>query len=329
MPFLYVASYLAIARNTSVGTLGAALSAVPRDALGEADLGLQNLADVTTTFDSLYARRTMTYKLNPGGVATDATGASFLVNKYTARFSQALSTKVIFEGAQSVPAPGGGPNLWVNAQYSASDGAVADAHDLSGNGHDLIQLVPANQPQSNPNGFAPNVSTWAFDGLVSNLHTGVPVGFDEFTYFVSFKSPLVAAPGVLVERSVNAAANNGERLFQNSGGTHAILARRLGVVHSGDTVPPTWGVDGNWHVAAFVYSRASGGNLIVEGASLTTFAGLGAQTVSDAIFLGAEFGPALAFQGQMREFFVYPAALSLADIDSVARYMGPQVGIVN
>lgn len=329
--FLYVTSYLAIATNTSVGALATALAAVPRDVIGETDIGLVNLVDVTTTFLGQYARRTMTFALRtppPVTIATDATAGSFLVNKYTARFSQALSTKVIFEGVQNVPAPLPSPLLWVNAQYSSSDGRVADAFDLTGNTHDLVQAVGADQPVMNPSGFATNVATFEFDGTHTFFHSANALGFDEFTYLLTFQSPLLSTPGVLVERSVNAALHSGERLFQDSGGTHAILARRNGVVNDADTVPPTWGVDGNWHVATYVYSRASGGNLIVDGASLATFAGLAAQGVIDTLFVGAESGPALAFNGSMRELFVYAAALAPADIDAIARYMGPQVGLV-
>jgi hypothetical protein len=280
------------------------------------------------TFSNLYARRSMSYTSTLGAIASDPVLGSFLIEKYTSSFSQKLSTRVVSSGVVNVPRPAGGPLLWVNAQYGVSGGPVADWTDLSGSGHDLVQAAAPNRPVMQPSGFAPNVATVHFDGATSLLHSSGALAFDEFTYMLTFQTPLLSTAGMLLERSVDASANSGERLYQSAAPTHSILARRAGVVHSGDAAA-NWAVDGNWHVATFVYSRAGGGKLVLDGAPLATFAGLAAQAVSDTLYVGSNQALTLPFLGPIRELMVFASALTDPQIETLAEYMGPQVGLVH
>jgi hypothetical protein len=324
----YVSTYLAIARNTSATALASALAAVPRDVDSEALTGLQNLADITVSFSNLYARRSLTYTAAPNAIATDPILGSFLINQYTSSFSQALSTPVTAGGVVNVPRPSP-PLVWVNAQYGVAGGPVSSWPNLSGNNTNLVQSAAAHQPTMIPSGFAPDVATVSFDGVKRILQSAAPLTFDDVTYMISFQSPAPSTAGMLLERSIDAAANSGERLYQASAPPHSILATRAAVTHSGDAPGPKWGVDGQWHVATFVYSAAAGGKLIVDGATLATFASLPAQPVTDTLFVGSNQALTLPMTGAVRELFVFPVALSDEQIAAVAAYMGPQVGIAN
>lgn len=319
----YVVTYTAIARNTDVATLAAALAAVPRDVDSELFLGLVLLADVTSTFNQIYARRSLVYTAGPVPFAPDPELGSFLVNQYTSTFSQALSTPVQPSPVVNVPRPVA-PLLWVNAQYGVNGGLVATWPDLSGLGHDLLAVAP-HQPTQDPTGFAADTATMFFSGG-QVAHSVAPLTFDDFTYMLTWQSPAIAVPGILLERSVDASANSGERLYQSAAPTHSILARRSGVVHSADA-GAGWGVDGHWHVGTFVYSHAAGGALIVDGTTLATFASLAVQSVSDTLYVGSNSAITLPSNAQMRELMLFPSALSASQIQSVAAYMGAQIGL--
>lgn len=321
---LYVITYTAVARNVSAVALSSELGAVARDLEFEATVGLTCLSDVTVDFSQLYARRSISYTAGPSAIASDAVMGSFLTNIYTSKLSQALSTPVLRSRVLVVPSPET-PLLWTNAQYGVT--AAGDQwKDMSGNRNDLLQIVGANRPAQNPNGAGPDVATVHFAGGAKFLLSVAPLAFDEFTYLMTFRSPLLSTPGVLLERSLDATAHSGERLYQSTGASHSILARRAGVVHSADFAAG-WGVDGNWHLAAFVYSRALGGQLFVDGQLDASFAPLAAEAVSQTLYVGAQAAGTLPITGDIREIFAFPVALSTDEIATMAAYMNPQVGL--
>jgi hypothetical protein len=322
----YVISYTAIARNVSADALAVALGAVPRDLATEAMLGLQALADVSVSFSRLYARRTISYTARPNAFASDPVLGTFLTDIYTSKFSQALSTPVIPTPVLFVPRPAA-PVLWVNAQFGVS--ATADHWtDLGGSVvHDLIQSAVPNRAALSVNGLGPDVATVSFTGGAKFFLTAGPALFDDFTYLMTFRSPALSVAGMLFERSVDATLNSGERLYQSSGApTHTDLARRLAVNHIGDFAVG-WGVDGNWHQVALVYSHAAGGELLVDGVPRAPFSAGAIEAVNAVIFVGAQAAGTLPITGDVRELFVFPRALTPAELTTMADYMNPQVGL--
>jgi hypothetical protein len=322
---LYLVTYGAIARNVTPSALAAALAAIPRDGSTEALLGLDSLADVTSV-NAQFVTRAMSYASLPSAMIPNPQLGEFLRGFYRSTFEQALSTPVTPSAVSTATVPSL-PILWLRADAGAAS-PVSRWADLSGNGLDALQAVGGLRPTQ-----AVNVPTGQkvvrFVGAGPNLlATGAPLAFDHFSYLITFESPALSTPGLLFERSVDATAHSGENLYQSSPTT--AIATRSAVTH-GANLAAGWGVDGAWHLAAYLYDSVGGGALYLDnvaGAPAATFAPLAAQAVSADLFLGARgAGPALPMTGDMRELFVFPSRLSPSDLALLAGYMKAQVGL--
>jgi hypothetical protein len=322
--FLYLVTYRAVARNTDTATLAAALGAIPRDVDTETLLGLVSLADVTTSAPP-FATRAMSYTSSPSAMIPNPQLGQFLRNYYRSTFSQALSTPVVASPVSTVEAPQA-PLLWLRADAGVPS-PVNRWTNLMGTGIDAVQAVVANQPAQ---GIAVAIGQQVvhFDAAgPDGLATSAPLAFDDFSYLLTFHSPLAATPGILYERSIDATAHSGENLFESSPST--VVATRSAVTHTAN-LSVNWGVDGHWHLAAYLYDASAGGALFVD--DLTTpaasFAALSPQAVSATLFLGAR-GPGfvLPFNGDLRELLVFAERLSPADLASIGAYMKLQVGL--
>lgn len=325
---IYVVTYTAIARNVSAADLATSLDGIPRDTDYEATVGLQNLADVTVSFSNRYARRSISYTAAPNALGgSDATVGEFLTNLYTSKFSQLLRTPVTATPVSFVPAPAPGPILWVNAQYGVS-ASRQDWQDMSGSGHSLLQTNLANVGTFEASGFAPDVATMRWLGSTPTfMQSAAPLAFDEFTYLLTFMSPNASTAGILFERSVDSTAHSGELCYQSQGPSHSISARRNAVVHDADA-GVNWGIDGNWHMVAYVYDRTNGGSLFLDANLIATFTPLSAEAVNATLYVAARStGPALGVTGDYRELFVFPRALNQIELQEMAAYMNPQVGL--
>lgn len=325
--FIYVVTYTGIARNVSADALATSLGGIPRDTDFEATLGLVALTDTTVSFSNLYARRSISYTSGPNALAPDDKLGDFLTNIYTSKFSQLLRSPVIPTPVVFVPTPEA-PLLWVNAQYGFS-ASGQDWADMSGNSNALIQTNLANVPRFDVNGAAENVNT--VDFLLSTptfMQSAAPLAFDEFTYLLTVRSTeAVPTPGLLFERSIDSTAHDGERLFQSQGApSHSIAVRRNGTTSTGDD-GTDWAIDGNWHMVAFTYSHANGGALFLDAAQIATLAALTPEAVVATLYVGARSTGALPVTGQYREAFVFPRELTQVELETMAAYMNPQVGL--
>jgi hypothetical protein len=324
MTTLYLTTYTAIARNVSAAALANALAAIPRDTQTETLLGLVNLTDTTTT-SGRFVTRSLSYSGSPGSLIPDPQLGQFLVNMYTTLFASGLGAPVVQSGVSIVVVPSL-PVLWVRADAGAPGLAVTDWTDLSGNGNDLVQASGPEQP-----------GLIVTDDLLAVLFSGGqimatagPLAFDAFSYFVTFKTPLLSTPGMLFERGINATTNSGENLFQSQAPAHSVVARRAGVVHDTD-LAANWGIAGVWQFAQYTYGRPDGGAAAFDdqggGGGSGGFAALAAEAVSAPLFVGARSGLSLPMVGAVRELMVFDSELSAAAISPIALYMQAQVGI--
>lgn len=322
MTTLYLTTYTAIARNVPAAALAAALSAIPRDTQTESLLGLDTLVDVTAV-NGRFVSRSISYMGQAHPMIPDPQLGQFLVNSYTTLFSLGLGTPVV-QGPVSVIAVPAVPLLWVRADAGAPS-AVNEWPDMSGHGNNLLQATGGEQPAV---AVVDNLLAVQFSGA-QILATAGNLPFDAFSYFVTFKTPLLSTPGLVFERSVNATTHSGENLYQSSPAPHSVVATRSAMTHNAD-LPASWGVAGQWQFASYTYGHTDGGQVLFNehtGGGGATFAGLATEAVTAALFVGARSGVSLPLTGFVRELMVFPSELDAAQIAPIAAYMQAQVGI--
>lgn len=220
--------------------------------------------------------------------------------------------------------------VWLKASSltGLSDGdSVSSWTDISGGGHNAIQVVALQQPKYRTTGLV--TPAIQFDGVQTGLSiSSIPLS--SFSIFVVF----AATNGqVLYEHSANSNAFDGSYLF--SGNNNTIFVHRTQssgreltpVDHS--AVAKQWGADDQWHVVLHQFEGTYRRHrLYVDGTWPLMFnvgsTGPLTGTVTASLFIGSRANLSNFLAGYICDFIVFSPSLSTADAEKIITYLRTQ-----